>query len=311
MSSILGGILQATGAMDPDMPRRNLTREARSYMKALPTVLSAQSFYDPQLQALAQESQDRMLFGTEGGTETRTIYGLRNKSKGANSGFVTTPYEVTVNTPKSEGLFSLAARAGEGIRELDAAVSPEYSNLLKGLISRAQEDVDAGNELTPDQLRQVQQQIRAGQSARGMGFGTGDTIKEAVAATLRGMDVREGRLGSARSTAGLYRSSMPTWQDAIRLVTGGGTSGQTASFVNPFNPYNADLQNTNYGAKAFEEIASKNNRIHGLDSIADGTMSIASMFMGGMGGMGGGGGGSGSGGKVNMGEAFGQIRSAY
>jgi len=265
-----------------------MTKEARGYMKALPTVLAAQQFYDPQLQALAQDSQRRALFGSQGGSAQQTIYGLKNVGRKGNARFVNTEQDITVHTPETEGLFSLAERAGGELRDLDSAISPEYSNLLASLMSRAQEDVDAGNELTPEQQHLLEQQVRGGQAARGMGYGTGDTIKEAVAATLRGMDVREGRLGSARSTAGLYRSSMPTWQDAMRLVSGGGTAASTAAFTNPFNPYAADVHNTNFGAASFEEIASKNNVKQGLDSVADGTMSIMSMFGGGM--MGGAGG---------------------
>lgn len=295
MPSILGGILQATGAADPHLPRRNPTNEARQWLRSLPQLLQAQTFYDPQLSALAQQSSARNLFGTEGGTESRTYYGLERQPGTAGRGrpLVPTAHTMDVNIPSSEGLLSLAGRAGTGLRDLTREMDPEYSNLLESLLGAAQEDVTSGYEMSPAQLRQVQQYIRAGQASRGTGYGTADTVREAVAAALRGTDVREQRLGSARATAGLYRSSLPSWENAMALASGSGTLPGTSSFVNPYNPYAQDVANTNYGARTYEEIAQKNNRIQGLNSIAEGTMQLGSMIMGGMGGGGGGGGGGG------------------
>jgi len=167
---------------------------------------------------------------------------------------------------------------GPRVREAYAAAYPEQEQLLTGLLGAANEDIAAGSNLSPVELRQVQQAIRSGQAERGFGYGPSDVSEEAVATTLEGMGLRNQRLNNARSIAALISGATP---DPMFAVTGrpyqsgaagllgagmGGGEGSLQSFLPFFNEaydYNANATNA-------ANISEGNNRSAVLGSLLGG-----------------------------------------
>ena len=305
MSSILGGILQASGALNPKLPRRNQAKEVGQYNAALPAVIFGQTAFNPSFEALQSKARDRTLFGSTAGTTTEYIptYWARGK-KGPRT-LTIQPREVY--DPGQRGLFSLLGQAVPELSRLRDAEDPEGTDFLSNLTDEAGYIMDDARDLmgrgtNPDDDRRDTQNIRAGQASRGLGYGMSDVLGE-----LLGLDRnRDGRrmdrgryaMDASRHGTGVlsarrgFRGDM--LGDAMRLITGVNTTAG-GGMNNPFNSYSADVNSSNFNAKSYEEIAKKNNIKAGLDSVASGTMSIMSMFSGGMGGgMGGGGGGGGA-----------------
>lgn len=94
---------------------------------------------------------------------------------------------------------------------------PQQAALLTGLTDQAQTGLDRGTMLDPSQMRLVQQSVRAGQAARGMGFGPSDNYDEALGLSQFGQDIRNQRLSQAASVVGLRQG---TYGDAFGRVLG-------------------------------------------------------------------------------------------
>ena len=90
-------------------------------------------------------------------------------------------------------------------------LGPEYvaalrqnNPLLAALYDRAQADFALGDQLNPFQQRQVQQAVRAGQSARGLGLGPVDVYEEALRTGEFGQQLQQQRFQQAGAAQGLY-----------------------------------------------------------------------------------------------------------
>jgi hypothetical protein len=108
--------------------------------------------------------------------------------------------------------------AGEYVGAVEEA-DPEQARLLRGLMEQAggtlgsanrflqsaEEELGYGSQLSPRMLRDVQQNVRAGQSARGLGYGPSDVFDEALQTTIEGENLlqrRQGRYLGALSGVG-------------------------------------------------------------------------------------------------------------
>lgn len=318
LGQIAGGAFQLSGGADPELPRRDLSQEARAYGGSLRYVLPYLNFYAPQLQALQQQQQQRTLFGTQAGTTTTPQYGLRYVGRteghydlGTGRWIPPTPahYETTqksldVYTPESPGLLNLIRDVQPGLRSAREAGDTEGYGLLDLLTRDAEGLVRGGG--SPLEDRELQQSIRGAQSARGLAYSPGSALEEIVGLD-RGRDARRiqrGQYGSGILALRRGYQGDPA-SDALRLL-GFGDLTAAQQFTNPFNSYNADLQNTNYGARAYEEIAARNNRVQGIQNVGSGVTSLAMLgFGGGFGGMGGMMGGGMMGGGMGGGAAGG------
>lgn len=143
--------------------------------------------------------------------------------------------------------------------------------LLDELNRQAMSELQSGAGLDPSLANEVSQGVRAGQAARGFGFGAPDAIAEAFARGSRGVDLRNQRRQFAGNVIGLNQATGGDPFLAIlgrpsqTLGMGQGLVGQGAAFNagNQFNPesgYAADVFNTNFNADAAARIATGNNK---------------------------------------------------
>lgn len=300
LGQIAGGIFALTGGADPQLPRRSPSVEARSFGNALRWQLPYNQFYAPQLAGLADEERNRQLFGDEGGLSTEQTYGLKWVSgterqfdwrtgqwiPGRPGHWETVQRGMDVFRPKTEGLFAQVERAQPELEKIRRAGDPTGLSLLDQLTSDASSLV--GRSADPYEDRMLTESLRGAQTSRGLAHSPSAAIRE-VLALDRARDER--RMGRGRYGAGILATRRgylgdPT-TDALRVL-GGVDLTSAREFTNPFNAYNSDLQNTNFGAESYEEIARRNNRMQGITSTGQGVSSLAMLGMGGMGGMGGG-----------------------
>lgn len=155
------------------------------------------------------------------------------------------------------------------------AANPEQARLMATLSQQAQEGLDAGASLDPSLRREVQQNIRAGQAARGMGMGMGDLAAEATMTGLRAEQLRRQRQSFAGNVVGLQKA---TGMDPFMALLGRPSQmagmapgfGQQGMGVNQMaagrtpqfgmNSYFQDLFNTNYNASVNAAMANASNK---------------------------------------------------
>ena len=160
-------------------------------------------------------------------------------------------------------------------REAFKAANPEQAKLMATLSQQAQEGLDAGASLDPSLRREVQQNIRAGQAARGMGMGMGDLAAEATMTGLRAEQLRGQRQAFAGNVVGLQKA---TGMDPFMAILGRPSQmagmapgfGQQGMGVNQMaaartpqfgmNNYFQDLFNTNYNASVNARMANASNK---------------------------------------------------
>jgi hypothetical protein len=136
--------------------------------------------------------------------------------------------------------------------------------LMAELNRQALSELQAGASLDPSLRREVQQNIRAGQAARGFGYGLNDLASEASLTAMQAEQLRRNRQGFAMGLAGLNQqvSGDPFMAVLGRPVAStalGQNSGQFATSMaknlgptifNPESQYSADINNQAYQAQA-------------------------------------------------------------
>lgn len=176
---------------------------------------------------------------------------------------------------------SLGPRAREAIR----AASPEQAALADTMTRQATSALAAGSRLTPEQQRAVEQQTRAGLSARGLAGSGGGAVQEVVRSQLAGAGLQQQRQQQAMQALG---ASQGVYGDVFQQVLGRpsqafgmlpGVSGQAQGFgpgqlFNPESQYAADIYGANQQSALAASTASAANRsaliggaIQGLTSL--------------------------------------------
>jgi len=145
--------------------------------------------------------------------------------------------------------------------------------IMEGLQAQAMDDLDAGYDLNPVQKREVQQNIREAQAARGLGYGNSDSIMEALALDSAAERRRRERQGFATQVAGV---SQATGADPFLTLFGrpsqtpGAASAMTnqgyginansgPAMFNPESGYASDVFGLNMQATNANNIAAANN----------------------------------------------------
>ena len=161
---------------------------------------------------------------------------------------------------------------GGRARDAIDAANPEQAALLSELNRQAQEGLSAGGQLSAFERREIQQSARAGQAARGLGYGMGDAAIESLAQLQGASARRQQRQGFAQSMVGLNKA---TSADPFMAILGrpssvspamaGGAVGQAAGFnagqmFSPESQYSADIYNQNYQGQLAARTASAKNR---------------------------------------------------
>ena len=171
-----------------------------------------------------------------------------------------------------EGDIAAIEQLGGRARAAMEAANPEQAALLAELNQQAQADLAAGGDLSAWERRELQQSTRAGQAARGLGYGIGDAAIESLAQLQGASARRRQRQGFAQSMVGLNKA---TSADPFMAILGrpssvspamaGGVLGQAGGFnagqmFSPESQYAGDIYNQNYQGQLAARTASARNR---------------------------------------------------
>lgn len=189
---------------------------------------------------------------------------------------------------------------GPGVMDAWRKANPTQANLLDQITKGASTNLSYGTSLDPATARNLSQNFRAGQAARGLGTGTGDAGLEAFYQQQAGQSMYQQRLANATNAAQTWSQNSPDPfsflmgiggpANASSLFTGAGAvNGSAGPKLFPtMNSYESDLFNTNYNADAAARISSANNSAAILGAgIGAGKGSTGQAFKGGGGGGGG------------------------
>ena len=106
-----------------------------------------------------------------------------------------------LNTADRERNLAEVQRLSPQLRDIQAAAEgPQASGIRNTLLQQALQQLQAGEELTPEQNASANEQVRSAQFARGFGEGGGSANREAVAKALRGRELAKERQQFAGDT---------------------------------------------------------------------------------------------------------------
>lgn len=169
-------------------------------------------------------------------------------------------------------------RLGNRAREAFRSSNPEQAAILDELNQQALSDLQAGPGLPPDLAREIEQSVRAGQSARGMGFSMADVGNEALIKGLQAEHLQRRRQQFATQMVGVNNASgndpflQILGRSSVNIGQGGMVAGQGQSFnpgdvFNPADPTLTGLAVGNANAYNSGQIAKANNRAGILGGI--------------------------------------------
>jgi len=152
-----------------------------------------------------------------------------------------------------------------------AAESPEVTALRTALGTGLNEQLAMGTQLTPEQQRQVEQELRASEASRGIELGQGSANREAVAKAIEGQELLNQRQAQAQSflaqeaaatadpfLAALGRPSTSLSTGAaqqaggLALPTSAGQTPNSASFLNTAAGVNQQASNNALNAANYQ-----------------------------------------------------------
>lgn len=189
-----------------------------------------------------------------------------------------------------EGDIAAVERLGPRATEAFRQANPEQAALMAELNRQAQSELAAGAALPPALSREIQQQVRGAQAARGMGYGMADVGQEALVKGLQAEQLQRRRQAFASQVVGLNAATSADPFMAILGKPGVGmgaaqgfaAQGQGMAPQQVFNPesaYAGSLAAGNYNAALNASIASANARagvasgaMQGLGSIIGGKL---------------------------------------
>jgi len=187
-----------------------------------------------------------------------------------------------------EGDIAAVERLGQRATEAFRQANPEQAALMAELNRQAQAELAAGAALPPALSRELEQQVRGAQAARGMGFGMADVGQEALVKGLQAEQLQRRRQAFAQQMVGLNAATAADpfmailGRPGVGIQTGQGVAmqGQGMAPQQVFNPesaYAGSLAAGNYNAALNANIASANARaavgaglMQGLGSIGGG-----------------------------------------
>jgi len=217
-------------------------------LKYAPATFAADAQFSPQY---SQLSLDNLFSFLNGSADTTTNYAATGKPGSKTyipGGSVTTPgnpgflslyqnqimpaltsAQTAANTATRTANVADAAALTPGIIADERSSNPGAAGLLDQLTSRTGTELGYGTELTPAEKLQLNQSVRGGSAARGMGFGPSDVFAESLADTNMGQNLLQQRMGNAQSLVPTLQSF---YGDPFAEISGMGSSaGMNASGV--------------------------------------------------------------------------------
>jgi hypothetical protein len=273
------------GLYAPDVGSRDLGQETRDTLQAeidlAPQRYAAEAQYGPQYTQLGLQSLQDTLLGTGGNRGLLDIYSTDIAPR---MGDLERQSQAAQRAADIAAVEQFGPRATEAMR----AVNPQQTALLDAITQQSLGDIQSGYNLPAGLRNTVNQATRAGQAARGLGFGPSDAYAETLAQSdvanqWRGQNLDRGMRVAATNAAtqtdpflailGRPASSPAAAQGLLGSLQGqsGQAAGRVANQFDPFSGYAQDLYNTNYNAQAASKIGGA-NALAGIASSAVGSL---------------------------------------
>jgi hypothetical protein len=162
-------------------------------------------------------------------------------------------------------------------------LNPEGAALLRRINSIRQEELDNPYAMTSSQRREAEQNVRAAQASRGLGYGPTDAFTEALYLGDRGRGLFNERMQGAAQTIGLNQAF---YGDPFQQILGRpGTANpqglvqQAQAFApgqvfDPYSAYFGEAYASNANAANAANIAGANNKAAVMGSIFSGLGSL-------------------------------------
>jgi len=190
-----------------------------------------------------------------------------------------------------EGDIAAVERLGQRATEAFRQANPEQAALMAELNRQAQQELAAGASLPPAMARELEQQVRGAQAARGMGFGVSDISQEALVKGLQAEQLQRRRQAFAQQMVGLNAATAADpfmailGRPGVGIAAGQGLAAQGQGMApqqvfNPESAYAGSLAAGNYNAALNASIASANARA----GIAGAGLQAAGSILGGFAG---------------------------
>lgn len=203
LGSMLGGLFG--GSKRPSTPYWQKLAN-KEWAQANAAMSAAYQMYEPQLRLAQRSAAD---------------YGDLHR-RAANDQLA---FEMRSATTKRSGDLADFQRLGgdyvAGMRNTNPLLAQYYDT--------AQSNMALGSALSPQQQMELENYVRQGQAARGMGMGPADVYEEALSKTTYGENLRQNRMQEARGALGLYG-------DIFQATTGRPTMTPTPAGVNVMAP---------------------------------------------------------------------------
>lgn len=257
-------------APDPRSPAAEGAAMLQAQIDLAPQQFEAESRFRPQYARLNRALLAESLLGDE---DIPGLYEIESESQRRRA------------RRDIETIEELGPRASAALR----GVNPQQQELMDELNQQVLEELRYGGDLDPELRRQIQQEVRSGQVARGVGLGRADIFEEAATLGRAGVAMRDRRRGQAASTIALNQQTQGDPFLALLGrpsqtvgMAGGVAQGVPSGMFQPFTAYGADLFNTNYNAEAAAKIAKYNTNIHlltsGLDAVRETSLALTKAF---------------------------------
>jgi hypothetical protein len=174
--------------------------------------LAATEKYSPRLGAINRRQLEQTLLGSpDDGTRGLLHIYFNDASPTAARA------DREASTAQREQDIADVTRLGAGAMEAFRSANPQQRALMDALNASALEGLSAGRNLPPGMRRQVEQNIRGAQGARGFGFGMNDALTEALGTTDAAERYYQGNFQRAQGMAGLNAATMG---DPMQMVLG-------------------------------------------------------------------------------------------
>jgi len=189
-------------------------------------------------------------------------------------------------------------RLGRRASDAFKSANPQQAALIDEMNRQALEDLQAGASLPPSLQRELEQHVRAGQAARGMGYGMADIGEEALIKGMQAEQLQRRRQGFAQNVIGINAATSADpfmailGRPGVQVGQAAGITGQGQGF-NPGNVFNAEsayagaLNTQNFQAAQDAAIASANAKAGMIGGALSAAGSIGGGMMGGAGHAGG------------------------
>lgn len=160
---------------------------------------------------------------------------------------------------------------GGRARAAMAGANPDQARLVDSMTRTANAGMDAGSMLTPEQRRQIEQEVRGSFSARGLALSPSAGVQEIVRSQMAGMGMQQQRQNAAGQA---LSASQSFYGDPFQQILGrpsqafgaggslfGQAQGMTPGAIfNPESALSANIMNNNYQGQLAANTATASNR---------------------------------------------------